>query len=138
MRDRKIFRCNACGDDAVEPTGSENLLDCCGRSRIKLTIGNADASVEKHVPVLKQADGKWVVRVGKTEHPMAEDHYIDWIGLELDGALHSVTRKPGDRPVAEFDPRLFENKGADAEKGEHKKIRIYAHCNLHGLWKAEA
>lgn len=145
MRDRMIFRCDACGDYVVDSADGA-YLDCCGRSRVKLAVHAGDASLEMHVPVLERKEGKLTVRVGKAGHPMSRKHFIDWIGLEMDGMLLSVTLKPGDAPAATFDRAAFSRENSTARSSGKTaetppasgKIRLYAHCTLHGLWKAEA
>ena len=96
---------------------------CCGEKMELLVPGSVDASVEKHVPVVRlQADGLRV-EVGSVAHPMTEEHYIEWIALATAGRVDIRYLKPGDEPAALFPP---------AQDGT-----VYAYCNLHGLWKAE-
>ena len=89
-----------------------------------LEAGATDAAQEKHVPVVDlQRDGHIVhATVGEVEHPMLEDHYIEWIALEADGRLEVHHLKPGQTPATFF---LFFLKSGT----------VYAYCNLHGLWK---
>lgn len=84
-----------------------------------------DAAVEKHVPVVDlQRDGHIIhVTVGEVEHPMTEEHYIEWIALEAEGRLEVHYLKPGQTPATFF-------------AGGAKSGTVYAFCNLHGLWKA--
>lgn len=86
---------------------------------------SVDAAVEKHVPVVDlQRDGHIIhVAVGEVEHPMTEEHSIEWIALESDDRLEIHYLKPGQTPVTFF-------------AGGVKSGTIYAYCNLHGLWKA--
>ena len=63
------------------------------------------------------------VTVGSIEHPMLDNHYIEWIALECDGKLTFKYLKPGEAPKADFHA---------VDKGT-----VYAYCNLHGLWKAD-
>lgn len=91
-----------------------------------LEPNTTDAAQEKHVPVVAlESDGRLIhVTVGSAEHPMLEEHYIEWIALEVDGRLEMHMLKPGQSPVAFF-------------PGGAKSGTVYAYCNLHGLWKAE-
>ena len=84
-----------------------------------------DAATEKHVPVVEQQrDGHVLnVTVGEVEHPMTEEHYIEWIALEAEGRLEIHYLKPGQTPTTFF-------------AGGVKAGIVYAYCNLHGLWKA--
>ena len=52
---------------------------------------------------------------------MTEEHYIEWIALDADGRLEIHELKPGQTPATFF-------------AGGVKSGRVYAYCNLHGLW----
>ncbi len=85
-----------------------------------------DAAQEKHVPVVaRENDGRLIhVTVGSTEHPMQDDHYIEWIALDAGDRLEMHALKPGQAPTVFF-------------PGGVSSGTVYAYCNLHGLWKAE-
>ncbi len=86
----------------------------------------ADSTVEKHVPFIEEIEGGYRVKVGETtEHPMIENHYIQFIEIVAGDRVYKKYLKPGDKPQAEF---LME-----------KADKVYAreHCNIHGLWKGE-
>lgn len=89
----------------------------------ELVANTTDAAQEKHVPAVTRENGKVHVQVGSVEHPMLEEHHIEWIALESEGRLVFKYLKPGDKPVADF---------CDAASGT-----VYEYCNLHGLWKTE-
>ena len=55
---------------------------------------------------------------------MTEEHYIEWIALETDGRLEIHALKPGQTPATFF-------------SGGVKGGKVYAYCNLHGLWVKE-
>jgi superoxide reductase len=71
------------------------------------------------------------VTVGhEVPHPNQPDHFIDWIELMI-----------GDAPIARFDLSPVVTSpvvsiAIDAEAGT--TVRAVEHCNLHGLWGAEA
>ena len=89
-----------------------------------LEAKTADTSTEKHVPYVERIGNKYVVKVGKeTKHPMAEEHYIVFIELIVDGVVHRKYLNPGDEPEAEF------------EIPEGKEVWAREYCNLHGLWE---
>lgn len=91
------------------------------KDNLSLVKSNSvDASFEKHVPVYKIEDGKLVVRVGEIDHPMINEHYIMWIALTYEDKIEKIDLKPGEKPTAIFD--------------YIKGSKIYAYCNLHGLW----
>ena len=120
----KFYRCETCGQiiAVIKSTGAP--LVCCGKPMKELIPGTTDASVEKHVPVREEKDGKILVRVGSAAHPMAAEHYIEWIALQTNSGCQIAALKPGDEPGACF-------KLADGDKA----VAAYAYCNLHGLWK---
>ena len=91
-----------------------------------LEANTTDAAQEKHVPVVAiENDGRLIhVTVGSTEHPMQEDHYIEWIALDAGNRFEMHMLKPGQSPTAFF-------------PGGVESGTVYAYCNLHGLWKAE-
>lgn len=91
-----------------------------------LEPNTVDAATEKHVPSVDlQRDGHIIhVQIGEVEHPMVEEHYIEWVALEADDRLEVHYLKPGQTPVTFF-------------AGGMKSGTIYAYCNLHGLWSAK-
>lgn len=91
----------------------------------EIVPGSVDAAKEKHVPSISVEGDKVVVKVGEVEHPMADAHYIEWIAAEGDNGIKITYLKPGDKPETHF-------------CNHHKWIRkVYAYCNLHGLWVTE-
>ena len=122
----KFYRCNHCGnlfsvlhDGKVTPV-------CCGENMQLLEANTTDAAVEKHVPVVRlERDGHVIrVNVGEADHPMVDEHYIEWIAYEADDRLEVHYLAQNDMPSTFF-----------AGASEHGTI--YAYCNLHGLWKKE-
>ena len=89
-----------------------------------LKPNTTDAAQEKHVPVVEKKDGELHVQVGSVEHPMLENHYIQFIALETKDGVKVKYLKPGEKPVAVF-----------SDCGE--PVAVYEYCNLHGLWKAD-
>jgi len=88
-----------------------------------LTENTEDAAIEKHVPAVEAIEGGFVVRVGSVAHPMAEEHYIEWIELIAGDAVYRRHLNPGDPPEASF--------AVDVASAVAR-----AYCNLHGHWKA--
>ena len=122
----KFYKCDICGNmvDVVKASGVPMM--CCGQKMTELVPGTTDASVEKHVPVIKIDGNKVNVFVGSAEHPMAEEHFIEWIVLETKQGSQRKALKPGAAPSADF----VLADGDDV-------VAAYEYCNLHGLWKAE-
>ncbi len=120
----QIYKCMVCGNIVeVVHTGKGQLV-CCGQPMKLMEIKRTEEGKEKHLPVIEKADGKVVVKVGSVEHPMLEEHYIEWIELIADGSVYRKSLKPGDKPEAEFSV-------------EADRISARAYCNVHGLWQSE-
>jgi superoxide reductase len=119
-----IYKCEVCGNivEVLHEGGGD--LVCCGENMKLYEEKTADASTEKHVPVIEKTSNGYKVTVGSTLHPMKEEHYIEWIELEADGVSYRQFLKPGDDPVAEFCI-------------EAKKVTAREYCNVHGLWRGE-
>ena len=107
----------------IKQTGAP--IVCCGKPMTELIAGTTDASVEKHVPVVKVENGKVCVSIGQVTHPMSKDHYIEWISLQTKKGNQSKVLSPETEPYVEF--LIDEDDVVEA---------VYAYCNLHGLWKA--
>jgi superoxide reductase len=118
----QIYKCAVCGNIVEVLYGSTGELVCCGQPMDLLDEKEADATTEKHVPVIEKIDGGYKVTVGSTLHPMDEKHYIEWIELLADGKAYRQFLNPGDAPEAKF--------GVEADP-----VTAREHCNVHGLWK---
>lgn len=120
-----VYRCDLCGHIIEVVRKGEGTLVCCEQNMTLLTENTQDAAVEKHVPVIEIKEDGVKVTVGKVAHPMAEEHYIQWIEVIVDGRICRAWLKPGDAPEA-----FFKVKGSSITAREY--------CNLHGHWKATA
>jgi superoxide reductase len=121
---RQVYVCPSCGNMVEVVRAGGGTLVCCGQPMTLLEENTAEASREKHIPVLARAEGKLDVAVGSIAHPMGADHYIEWIEVARGNTAVREYLKPGETPKAQF-----------ACLGEPVVARAY--CNLHGLWKAE-
>lgn len=124
MRTR-FYICRHCGNVVEKVLDSGVPVVCCGEKMEALIPNSVEASGEKHVPVVTAADGVLDVNVGSADHPMVEEHYIQWIALETENGIQRRSLRPGDSPHATFC------------LGQDKALAVYAYCNLHGLWKTE-
>ena len=124
--DMRFYRCPTCGQMVaiVKKKGCDIM--CCGKPMEEIIPGTTDASVEKHVPVIEREGNIVCVKVGSAEHPMLEEHYIEWIALQTKDGNQRKALKPGDAPEACF-----------ALLDGDEVIAAYAYCNLHSLWKSE-
>ena len=123
----KFYLCKHYGNIIAYAKNKGVPVMCCGEKMNELVPGSVDAATEKHVPVISVEGNKVTVTVGEVEHPMAEEHFIEWIALETQEGNQRKELKPGSKPQAVF--MLAET---------DKAVAAYAYCNLHGLWKAEA
>ena len=125
MRRSTFYICKHCGSIAMKPVDSGVPLVCCGEDMSVLEANSTDAATEKHVPVVTVEGDTVHVEVGSVQHPMEEDHYIEWIYLVTEHGVQSKCLKPGEAPVADF--ALVDD----------RPLEVYEYCNKHGLWKAE-
>lgn len=123
----KFYVCKHCGNIIAYAHDAGVDVVCCGEKMQEMVPGVVDAAKEKHVPVISVNGSTVTVRVGSVAHPMEEKHYITFVALESENACQYKALKPNGEPVAVF---------ALAE-GD-KVVAAYEHCNLHGLWKADA
>ena len=119
----EVYKCEVCGNIVEVLHGGAGELVCCGQPMSLLDEQTADATTEKHVPVVEKVDGGFKVTVGSVPHPMEEAHHIEWIEVIADGAAYRRFLKPGDAPEAVF--------CIDAAE-----VAAREHCNVHGLWKS--
>ncbi len=122
---QKFFICEKCGNIIAMVKESGAPVSCCGQKMTEIIPGTVDASHEKHIPVYEINGNKVTVTVGSVEHPMAQEHYIEWISLQTKYGNQRKQLTPGDKPTACF--CICEGDEVEA---------VYAYCNLHSLWKA--
>lgn len=124
-----FYKCNTCGNVIAHLNDSGVRCVCCGEEMSPITPNTSDGAGEKHVPIIadvKVNSHEVTVTVSNIEHPMSEEHYIQWVVLETKEGRQRKTFKPGDKPVATF--MLTESDSA---------VAAYAYCNLHGLWESQ-
>ena len=124
--DIKFFKCEHCGNIVIKVVDAGVPVMCCGEKMVELVAGSVDAAVEKHVPVVEVEGANVRVKVGEVEHPMTEEHLIQFVVLVTDKGYQVAQLTAADEPKASF--VLAE--GA-------KALKVYEYCNLHGLWVKE-
>ena len=123
---KKFFVCKHCGNmigllhDAGVP------MMCCGEKMVELVPNTTDAAQEKHVPVATAEGNKVEGNVGSVDHPMHDEHWIEWACLETAKGGNRKALNPGEKPNVVF-----------ALTEDEKPIAVYEYCNLHGLWVAK-
>ncbi|MDP4145844.1 MAG: desulfoferrodoxin [Bacillota bacterium] len=120
---KQVYICRKCGNMVEVLRSGGGTLTCCGESMVLLTENTQEAAVEKHIPVVEKNGDIVTVKVGSVEHPMTEEHHIEWIEVYTKDKLYRKYLNPGEKPEAEF-------------KVDGEVVLVREHCNLHGLWKA--
>ena len=121
----KFFGCTHCGNIVLMVKDAGVPIVCCGEKMRELIPGTTEGAAEKHIPVYQVEGNRVSVRVGSTDHPMQEEHSIEWAALQTKQGAQFKTMLPGRRPEVSF---------ALCDAGEVEAV--FAYCNLHGLWKA--
>jgi superoxide reductase len=120
---KQIYKCEICGNIIEVLHSGVGELVCCNQKMNLQTENTTEASLEKHIPVIEKiGDNVFKVTVGSLEHPMDEDHYIEWIEVVADNKVYKRYLKPLDKPQAIF-------------KIVSEELTARAYCNKHGLWK---
>lgn len=122
MKENRFFYCEHCGNliGTIHNVGVPIM--CCGQKMTQLTPGSADASEERHVPIVTVDNNIVTVNIGAISHPMTSEHHISWVYLQTD--------KGGSRKCLDIDKDPVVTFAITDEK----PIAAYAYCNLHGLW----
>ena len=120
---KEVYRCAVCGNIVEVMHEAGGTLSCCGQPMELLTENTVDAATEKHVPVVETIEGGYRVKVGEVEHPMLENHYIEWIEVINGSYVNRYQLRPGEAPQAAFYVPM------------QPGLVIRAYCNKHGLWK---
>jgi len=125
----QIYKCEICGNIVELLHSGAGKLVCCSMEMKLINEKTKDEGLEKHVPVVEElpanvCQGKdgVKIKIGEVEHPMEDNHYIEWIEIITDDNKRGKKfLKPGDRPEEKFYTRK-------------KIIGARAYCNIHGLW----
>ena len=121
--EQKFYKCNHCGNMIAFVKASGVPVMCCGEPMEEMVPGTTDAALEKHVPDVTVEGNCVKVKVGSVEHPMLEEHYIEWIALVSDKKECTKYFNPGE--VCETHFKYIPGS------------TLYAYCNKHGLWKTD-
>ena len=119
----KFYKCNHCGNVITKVVDKNVPVICCGEQMKELFPNTVEAAVEKHKPEIKIDGDKVTIQVGSVEHPMTDDHHIQFVAVELSDRSGIINLVPGQKPVVQIQL-----------KPGQKIEKVYAYCNLHGLW----
>lgn len=120
----QFFRCNRCKKIIAMVNPVEIATICCGEIMKPLVPGTTDGAVEKHLPEVSRNGNEVKVKVGSVDHPMTQEHYIQWICIQTKNGNQRKVLSPNDKPEASF--LIYDDDELEA---------VYEYCNLHGLWK---
>ncbi|MEG1524317.1 MAG: desulfoferrodoxin family protein [Clostridia bacterium] len=123
MREPKFFVCKHCGNLVGMIHDSGVPMICCGEKMQEIIPNTVDAAKEKHVPAVEIEGGIVRVQIGTVEHPMTEEHLIQWVYLATVNGGQRKELRAGEKPNVTF--ALIDD----------LPVAVYAYCNLHGLWK---
>ena len=123
---QKFLICKHCGNIVAAVKESGVPIVCCGEKMSEIIPGEVEASREKHIPEFKVEGNKVYVTVGSVDHPMAPEHYIEWVSIQTKQGNQRKQLQPGQEPKVCFSI-------CDCDEVE----AVYAYCNLHGLWVAK-
>ena len=119
----QVYKCEMCGNIVEVLHGGQGELVCCDQPMKLMEEQTADASTEKHVPVVEAGDAGVTVKVGSVPHPMEDEHHIEWVQIMSGDNVYRIFLKPGGAPEGTF--KLL--------KGD---ISAREYCNVHGLWRS--
>lgn len=123
----KFYKCNICGKIIAIVKETTTDTYCCGQVMREILPKTDEGGLEeKHVPVVIKDKTKLTVFIGELPHPMNIDHHIEWIAIR--------TNKGNQRKCVD---NQEEAKAVFYLDEDEKVITVYAHCNLHGLWKRD-
>lgn len=118
---KEVYKCEVCGNIVEVVHNSGGVLSCCGKPMKLMVENTVDAAKEKHIPVVEKNNNEVIVKVGSVEHPMTEEHYIEWIEVITKNKVYRKFLTPQDKPEAVFEI-------------DEEIISVREYCNLHGLW----
>ena len=86
--------CRHCGNIVALIRDKGVPIYCCGEQMHKLIPDSTEASGEKHIPVYAVEGNTVHVTVGSVEHPMTNEHYIEWVCLETEHGIQYAHLNP--------------------------------------------
>lgn len=118
---KEVYKCEICGNIVEIIHLGIGILVCCGKNMVLQKEQSEGKYAEKHSPVIKKDAEGVSVNIGKIDHPMEKEHYIEWVEIITDKGYSRKFLNPGEKPHSDF-----------PVKTKIKKARMY--CNIHGLW----
>ena len=102
MCEIRFFVCEHCGNiiGVIHDAGVPMM--CCGQKMTKLEAGVIEASHEKHIPVVERDGDIIKVKIGSIDHPMLEEHHIEWVYLQTNRGGQRKCLAIGSAPEVSF------------------------------------
>ena len=125
----KIFKCEDCGSIVEVLVDAHEEKACCDSSKNIIEPQTEGDKAPKHVPVISVDGNEVTVAVGEVQHPMDDDHFIQFVELIVGDERDIKHFKPGDVPKATFT--------VDADLLAANEAIARDFCNLHGLWASQ-
>lgn len=130
-----IYRCPVCGN-VVEVLHEGAILSCCGRPMLKMEPNMEETSEEKHMPVVSIDGHGMNIKIGAAEHPMSDEHHIEWVEVISGDRQTTHHLKPGDKPQTSI-PFPYDRCDGKNSASACGPLIVRAYCNIHGLWVKE-
>lgn len=122
MENSRFYTCKHCKNLVGMIKNGDVPIYCCGEPMINLTPNDSEG-LEKHKPTVCIKGDSVEVNIGKTPHPMSEDHHIDWVYLQTDIGGQRKALVAGSDPSLSF------------KISNENVVSVYAYCNKHGLFR---
>lgn len=119
----QIYKCEICGNIVEVMHSGKGELVCCGKPMILQKENSKGEYGEKHAPVIKKNPKGVEINIGKVNHPMEKDHYIEWIEISTKNGESKKFLNPKKDKIANVKFPV-----------KNKKIKARMYCNKHGLW----
>lgn len=120
----QIYKCEVCGNIVEVLHEGVGTLVCCGKPMVLQKENSSDEYAEKHAPVIKENSEGVDINVGKVNHPMLPEHYIEWIEISTEKGESKKFLDPKKDKIANANFPV-----------KNKKLKSRMYCNVHGLWK---
>lgn len=121
---KRLYQCKHCGNILATFIDGNVIPQCCNEKMHEMVPFEVDGAKEKHIPVVEIKGNEVHVKIGEVEHPMTNEHYIQFVTIVTDKGIQMKKLRPNEKAEVIF-PIL---------EGEQIKA-TFAYCNLHGLWK---
>ncbi|QSX07085.1 desulfoferrodoxin [Sedimentibacter sp. zth1] len=125
-KENKFYSCDHCGNIMRMIRDEGVPIVCCGETMREMVPNIEDASHEKHIPEIDFNRNTLRVKIGNIPHPMVKEHSIKWVFIVSQEGEQLKYLRINKAPEVEF----------SLVNGD-KPIKVYAYCNIHGLWEVE-